>query len=457
MLFNSFAFLFFFAPAFYLVYWKVSSDRGKKAVSVLASYLFYGVWDWRFALLMLATTSVDYFTALRIDRTDDERARKRWLVASMISNLGVLALFKYYDFFADSFALLTHVNVPLLHVVLPIGISFYTFESMSYTIDVYKRDVPAAKTFLDYAHFVTMFPRLVAGPIARYKDVVAQLPVTRERLNAEVVSEVIQFFAIGMAKKILIADVIAGRLVNPLFLQSAHLNAVEAWLAALGYTAQLYFDFSGYSDMAVGLALFMGIRLPRNFELPYASANPSEFWRRWHISLSTWLRDYLFIPLGGSRASKWKVARNLMITMGIGGLWHGANWTFVVWGLLHGSALVLYNLKVLRAKWMPRGLAIALTFAFTVVAWVIFRAPTLGEAGQVLVAMIGAHGIGLTALRAYAPIVAFLAFAFGIAFTRDTYDLIKAPSAKRGLVLAVVAAACLAKMSEPSPFLYFQF
>lgn len=458
MLFNSFSFLCVFAPIFYALYWRIPSSTGKKLLSVVASYVFYGVWDWRFAVLMLATTSVDYFTARKIEDATAQSQRRFWLILSMVSNLGVLAIFKYYDFFANSLMAITGAkSLPLLRVVLPIGISFYTFESMSYTVDVYRREVKALGRFLDYAHFVTMFPRLVAGPIARYRDFAEQLGNLKKELSAELVSEAVIFFVVGMSKKIFIADILASELVDPLFKNASNLTLVGGWLAGLSYTAQLYFDFSGYSDMAVGLALLMGIRLPRNFNLPYSSANPSEFWRRWHISLSTWLRDYLYISLGGNRGGRTRTAINLMLTMGLGGLWHGANWTFVVWGIFHGVALVLYNLKILRAKWLPRFAAVGLTFLFAVVGWVIFRAANVHEALAVFRGMAGLRGIGAHELVEHAPYVALLAVALVIAFTRDTYDIVVRPTVRRALVFAVALLACLARLSEPSPFLYFQF
>ncbi len=456
MLFNSYGFLFAFLPIVLFAYWQARSNERKKLVLVVASYVFYLVWSVKFAALMFATTSVDYLTAKRMAVAARE-ARKRWLVLSLVSNLGVLAVFKYYDFFAGSVNVLAGTAIaPLLRVALPIGISFYTFESMSYVIDVYRREVEALTRFLDYAHFVTMFPRLVAGPIVRYRDLADQLRETPASPRDNVV-EAVHLLVFGMAKKVLVADFLAARVVGPAFAEPQVVSAARAWEAALGYTAQLYFDFSGYSDMAVGLGLLVGLRLPRNFLLPYAAANPSEFWRRWHVSLSTWLRDYLYIPLGGNRCSKARMHWNLFVTMLLGGLWHGANWTFVVWGALHGAGLVLYNGKVLRAPWMPKAGAVACTFVFVVVGWVIFRAPDVHSAMGMYAGMLGLHGLGLAELRHGLFGTAVLVAALAISFTFDTYDVKFRPTVSHALAMSALAVACVTRLSIPSPFLYFQF
>ncbi|HEY3368280.1 MAG TPA: MBOAT family protein [Symbiobacteriaceae bacterium] len=457
MLFNSFRFLFVFLPVVLGVYWLTPSLTWRKYVSVVASYIFYGVWSPKFALLMLFTTSVDFFTARLIDDTGNVRRRKFWMMVSMISNLGVLGIFKYYNFFAESFNAVAPGLVPLLHVVLPIGISFYTFESMSYTIDVYRGKIPALRHFIDYAHFVTMFPRLVAGPIARYTDMASQLQALPRWLPAETVVEAIHFFALGLAKKILIADYLAAKLVNPLFSAPGGLHFFSGWGAALAYTAQLYFDFSGYSDMAVGLALLLGFRLPRNFFLPYASRSIAEFWRRWHISLSTWLRDYLYIPLGGNRGGAARTQLNLFLTMLLGGLWHGASWTFVIWGAYHGGALLVHRVVSARFRPLPRWLGLAGTFLIVVVGWVMFRMPTLGAALQVYRAMLGLNGLGGAWLMANRYRLAILAASLCLSFTLDTYEFRPAPRLRWAVAYGLVLVACLTQFSAPSPFLYFQF
>lgn len=454
MLFNSASFLFVFAPIVYAVYWKLRGQEQRKALSLLASYLFYGVWSAKFALLMLATTSVDFFTARWIEDTESKARRNALLAVSMTVNLGVLAIFKYWDFFASSInAIAPSPIVPLLKVALPIGISFYTFESMSYTIDVYWRRTKALRSFVDYGHFVTMFPRLVAGPIVRYTDVAEQLRALPRTLSAGIKLEAAHFFVLGLAKKVLLADVIAAKLVDPLFPRANELTLVQGWLAALGYTAQLYFDFSGYSDMAVALGLLLGFRFTRNFNLPYASKNISEFWRRWHISLSSWLRDYLYIPLGGNRGSR---DRNLFLTMLLGGLWHGANWTFVLWGAYHGAALIVHN-KGKDAVKLSAPVAQALTFVAVVFGWVMFRAESVRQALQVYAAMFGAHGLGARALIEHKSALVVLAVALAISMKKDTYDVALPTSRARAAIVGALFALCLLRLAVPSPFLYFQF
>jgi alginate O-acetyltransferase complex protein AlgI len=462
VLFNTYSFLFVFLPVTFAVYWGVRGARDRQWVIFLASYVFYAVWSVKFAILMLATTSVDYFTARRIEASPDARTKRLWLTLSMVSNLSVLGVFKYYDFFATSVDDIAGAPLlPLLRLALPIGISFYTFESMSYTIDVYRGEVPALRQFIDYGHFVTMFPRLVAGPIVRYKDMAHSLANVPDTLATVHAVEAVQFFTIGLVKKVFIADILASRLVDPLFASRAPLSMAEGWLAALGYTGQLYFDFSGYSDMAVGLALLFGFRLPRNFNLPYASANVSEFWRRWHISLSTWLRDYLYIPLGGNRGSRAHTARNLFLTMLLGGVWHGANWTFLVWGAIHGGALVVYSYVVrpsgLTSR-LPRPASVACSFLVVVVAWVMFRAATIHDAGSMYAAMLGFHGLGLQTLHGHLRVLLLLGVVLALSFSVDTYDLVQTRVRTRWAVLhAVLMLACILRLSVPSPFLYFQF
>jgi alginate O-acetyltransferase complex protein AlgI len=460
MLFNSLSFLLIFAPIVYALYWTRRTLDGKKVVLVVASYVFYGVWSWKFAALMLGTTSVDYYTAQRIEGSGNERGRRAWLTISMIANLGVLVVFKYLNFVIDTVnSVAGKPLLPLLSIILPIGISFYTFESMSYTIDVFRRRKRALVRFLDYAHFVTMFPRLVAGPIVRYNELADQLRTFATLLDDEVVLEGAKFLTMGMAKKLLVADLIAKHIVDPAFSRASELGACEAWGAALGYTAQLYFDFSGYSDMAVGLALWLGFRLPRNFNLPYRARNISDFWRRWHISLSSWLRDYLFISLGGSRGSAGQTLRNLGLTMVLGGLWHGANWTFVLWGAYHGLALIVHRVATSRrptTRW-PETAGVALTFVVVVIGWVLFRAATVTEAATMLRAMVGAHGLGAAWATANARWLGVLGAALVVSFWRDTYDVPTPRNSVGAVALALLFLVCLTRLSQPSPFLYFQF
>ncbi|MGH9262200.1 MAG: MBOAT family O-acyltransferase, partial [Acidimicrobiales bacterium] len=334
------------------------------------------------------------------------------------SNLALLGFFKYFNFAADNYnALVTLLGLEgaavegVLRVALPLGISFYTFQSMSYTIDVYRRELAARRSLLDVAVFVAFFPQLVAGPIVRFKQIEDDLEHIDRTDRWRSWDLGWSFFTIGMIKKVLLADTIAA-VINPALAEPATLSTTGAWLCMLGYAYQIYFDFSGYSDMAVGLGHLFGIRIPQNFDSPYRALDPSDFWRRWHISLSTCLRDYLYIPLGGNRGGAWATNRNLMITMLLGGLWHGANWTFVVWGGYHGALLVAYRLA--RRPWdaLPAPLRRAAMFLLVSVGWVFFRADNLAVAGELLRAMFGGvagpifAGVGL-----FVPVLAIAAAA----------------------------------------------
>lgn len=321
MLFNSFIFLFAFLPVTLAVYWSLRRPRWRFAFLALASYVFYGYWDWRYVPLMIASTSVDWLAGRAIARSESPRRRRLLLASALTINLAVLGYFKYRGFFAGSLDGLGSLlglgrPLPALAVVLPIGISFYTFNAMSYAIDIYRRKVAPARDYIDFAAFVSMFPHVVAGPIVRYSDIDAQLRDPEPRLSASLAASGLYFFTCGLVKKVLIADALAPH-VNALFGDPAHLGFVAAWGAAVGYALQLYFDFSGYSDMAVGLAFLLGFRFPQNFDSPYKAVNISDFWRRWNMTLSFWFRDYVFISLGGSRGSRLATLRNLLITMAL--------------------------------------------------------------------------------------------------------------------------------------------
>ncbi len=315
---------------------------GRKIVLLAASYAFYAWWSVPMLLPLFATTFIDYFLAQWIEAETRERRRLDLLVLSLTANLGLLAFFKYYDFFAASLGSWFDFTPALAGVVLPIGISFYTFHTMSYTIDVYRREIPASRSALDFALFIAFFPVLVAGPILRARQFLPQLA---HPAPARFSMPVALLFIRGLAKKVLVADNVAP-LVDTVFARPGEWPSLVVWTATLAFAVQIYCDFSGYSDMARALAAAFGFEIPLNFDRPYTAGNPRDFWRRWHMSLSTWLRDYLFIPLGGSRH---RLARNLMITMLLGGLWHGASWNFVLWGALHGVLLVLW-----RARWSPQ-------------------------------------------------------------------------------------------------------
>jgi alginate O-acetyltransferase complex protein AlgI len=464
VLFNSYVFLFVFLPIVLTGWWAMRRNAPRLAFLTLASYVFYGWWDWRFLPLMWASTTVDWIAGEKIAASEDPKVRKRWLAASMTFNLSILGFFKYYGFFASSvndaaYRLGMSGLAPMLNIVLPIGISFYTFNSMSYTIDIYRRIVRPAKSLLHFSAFVALFPHLVAGPIVRYSDIEDRLNDLKKKLPWSEASVGIYFFVIGMAKKLLIADQLAGP-VNAYFAAPGGQGAVAAWLAVLGYTFQIYFDFSGYSDMAVGLAHLLGIQFPINFNSPYKAQNISDFWRRWHISLSTWLRDYLFIPLGGSRHGTARTALNLAITMFLGGLWHGANWTFVCWGLYHGVLLAGYHLLRERGL-VPKSVAVArgITFLAVVFGWVFFRAATLGQAMGIFREMFGAAGIGdLSLARLNGFYVAMIGFAWAVAnFAPNSWEMKLEPKPRYAYAMAFVLLVTILLLQKESPFLYFQF
>ncbi len=397
MVFNSITFLIFLAIVL-TAYYRLPF-RGQNILLLVASYVFYGWWDWRFVSLLIFTTLFDYWCALRIDAEPNQRRRKIFLSFSVIVNLGVLCTFKYFNFFADS---LHHVldffgmkaTFPVLHVILPVGISFYTFLSMSYTIDVYRRELKATRNALDFMLYVAFFPHLVAGPIVRASFLLPQCQRARIIIPAEVVNGIWQIL-MGYIKKVVIADRLSD-VVNWGFNQpTPPFSNLNAWLIIYAFAFQVYGDFSGYSDIARGLAKLMGFELITNFKAPYLVTNPSAYWQNWHISLSTWLRDYLYIPLGGNRRGTVRTYINLMITMLLGGLWHGAGAAFVLWGFFHGVLLAIHHLwrdltggkkvTIAKAAQTPSGIGSRITkivlviffFHLTCIGWLLFRAGTL--------------------------------------------------------------------------------
>jgi alginate O-acetyltransferase complex protein AlgI len=461
MLFNSYVFIVVFLPLVLLGWWMLPSSRQRLVFLTVASYFFYGWWSWKFLPVMIASTTVDYIAGKKIFLSEDPRIRKLWLFNSLAFNLSILGFFKYADFFSGSLnesaaRLGWQVSIPLLKVILPIGISFYTFNSMSYTIDLYRGVVRPAKSVLHFSAFVAMFPHLIAGPIVRFSDIETQFAELKKRLGWSEAARGLTFFILGLGKKLLIADRLAP-VVNSYFADPGSAGTALSWFAVLAYSLQLYFDFSGYSDMAVGLAHLLGITFPQNFNSPYKAENISDFWRRWHISLSTWLRDYLFIPLGGSRGSNLMTMRNLVITMFLGGLWHGANWTFVVWGLYHGALLALHGLTR-KVNWLPQWTIFArsLTFICVVLGWVIFRSDSLHQAATVFRNMFGHNGIGTV------PVLGrqLLVFCVAAALSQvgpNTFELEVTPSRKYALALALIFILSFLYLGKTSDFLYFQF
>jgi alginate O-acetyltransferase complex protein AlgI len=400
MLFNSLDFLVFF-PVVLGAYYALGRLRGGlRAQNVLllaASYFFYAHWDYKYLSLIWISTIVDYIVGSNLPRATSEKARKRLLIVSMVCNLGMLGVFKYYDFFIDSFMSMAHdlgisLNMPTLRVILPVGISFYTFQTMSYTIDIYRRKLEPTKDLINFALFVAFFPQLVAGPIERARSLLPQITTPR-RFDREQFFDGVHLALWGMFKKVFIADVLAGQ-VNQLFASSSGYSGLDVWLGLYLFAFQIYADFSGYTDIARGVSKMMGFDLMINFNIPYIATNPSDFWKRWHISLSTWLREYLYFSLGGNRKGNYKTYRNLMLTMLLGGLWHGAAWTFVIWGAFHGVILVIhhyYRGRSTAKDWsgwsVRRVLAVLAMFHVTCIGWLIFRAESVDQIGDFLTQM----------------------------------------------------------------------
>ena len=466
MLFNSYVFLFGFLPGVMLGWWTLRPKYSRLAFLTGASWVFYAWWDWRFLPLMLSTTTVDYVAALALGRTETERRRRALLIGSLSINLALLGYFKYAGFFLGSLdgiggALGLSVAVPRPHILLPIGISFYTFNSMSYTIDVFTRRVVPTRHMLEYTTFVALFPHLIAGPIVRFADLAGQLRWPRRALTSRAAAIGTFFLACGLAKKLLIADWLAPH-VDRLFADPGQLGLVSAWAAAVGYSLQLYFDFSGYSDMAIGLAWLIGFRFPQNFNSPFKAANIADFWRRWHMSLSAWIRDYVFIPLGGSRRGTRRTTVNLLVTMFLAGLWHGAAWTFVVWGLVHGALLGGHGL--LRKAGLTPGspyVGRVFTFASVVAAFVIFRSPSLHSAWTILSAMAGRGGLesmrhldSLVSGRFALTLLILLVF---VQVAPNTWEIRAKPRTLYGIATGLAAGLAIMTIAKPHPFIYFQF
>ncbi len=406
MLFNTFNFIFLFLPIALTGYFVLSRYSCQFAAFwlALASLFFYGSWDYHYLPLLLGSITFNYWLARAIDSRQKMFGKKSLLSVAIIANLLLLAYYKYANFFVSSFSWITDEDISL-DIVLPIGISFFTFTQIAFLVDTYQGKVKEYK-FTHYLLFVTYFPHLIAGPVLHHKEMMPQFAEKKTYCpSAENFAIGLSIFVIGLIKKVLIADNIAP-LANPVFEVNAHPALIESWFGALAYTLQLYFDFSGYSDMAIGLSRLFGVRLPLNFNSPYKAENIIDFWRRWHMTLSRFLRDYLYIPLGGNRNGTYARYRNLFITMLLGGLWHGAGWTYVIWGGLHGLYLVInHGWHFVRERlgwseghsWLGMLVARGLTFLAVLMAWVFFRAPDFATAIDVLSGMTGLNGISLPA------------------------------------------------------------
>lgn len=460
MSFTSISFAVFFAILITL--YRIAPVSARKGLLLAAGLFFYGYWDYRFLALMGACIVADYFLALRIYQVESPRQKRGHMAASAVLNLGLLGFFKYYNFFAASANTMLAtlgLHVPNLNVILPVGISFFTFESMSYTLDVYRGRLEPCQRLLDFALFIAFFPRLVAGPIIRASHFLPQIqrPLLFQWSSIQAGSMI---FLSGLVKKVLLADNLAP-FVDQVYRAPQVYHPLTVWLATAAYALQIYYDFSGYSDMAVGLARMFGIELPINFSAPYAARNITEFWRRWHISLSTWLRDYLYISLGGNRKGAARTFVNLMVTMVLGGLWHGANWNFIVWGGLHGLGLAAHKWCTARFPRiaLPALAARGLTVLFVLLLWIPFRAPDWTTASAMFHQLLWL-GHGVYWLYPWAFVAMAVCPVSGIRHRAGEPDFFLFSTetfwGRTQVALSVMSLLYLSPLNL-SPFVYFQF
>jgi len=481
MVFSSAIFLFLFLPVFIGLYY-LTPVKFRSLTILVGSYVFYGWWRLDFLFLLIAVTLGNHLCAKQIVKHEDTSRGRRMMQIGVVGNLLILGVFKYFNFGVDSMNAIFEQSglnsFEALRFILPIGISFYIFQSISFLIDVYRKDAPPAKGFIDFAAFTSLFPQLIAGPVLRYKDLADQFKERDHTMDK--FSEGASRFMSGFAKKVLIADSVAPIADAAFALENPTMT--ESWLGALAYTIQLYFDFSGYSCMAIGIGLMLGFRFIENFNLPYISRSITEFWRRWHISLSTWLRDYLYIPLGGNRKGKARTYVNLFLTMLLGGLWHGANWTFVIWGAWHGAIMAIERACGIRGATddkiaiAPRVIRTAFTFFLVILGWVIFRAENLDVAMNMYRGMFGLNGYGITDYLSWQlkgvsltmMVVGMMIIFIGPIFKKYLSKQTQSPTGEalalnRSILVQVsvfllfILAVSRLLAQSYSPFLYFQF
>ncbi len=461
MLFSSITFLYYFLPAV-LIFYFLAPKQARNGILLLASLLFYGWGEPKLLALMVVTIALFYICGLLIGKSESRRGKKFWLAVSVVSGVGLLGIFKYADFFISSVNAVTGLSLPLLHLALPVGISFYTFQCLSYTVDVYRGNVPAQKNPISFGAYVALFPQLIAGPIVRYVDVARELE--SRKTTAEDFTYGLRRFLVGLGKKVILADNFA--LLMELFRDSGEQSVLFYWMYAIAFMLQIYFDFSGYSDMAIGLGRVLGFHFIENFNYPYLSKSVTEFWRRWHMSLGSWFRDYVYIPMGGNRVSKGRWLVNILTVWMLTGLWHGAAWNFVLWGLL-------FAVLLLAEKWLPglqklpNFLRHGYVLLLICLSFVLFNAETLAQAVGDMAGMFGLAGVPLVSqeslyyLRSYGLL--FLAGIVGATpLVRDTARRIG--STRWGAVLeigmmAALLLVCTAYLVDGSfsPFLYFRF
>ncbi len=461
MVFSTLLFLFRFLPISLFLYYIVPA-RWKNAVLLVVSLIFYSWGEVRYFPIMIFSTVLDYTCSRCIERWRDRRwVCKTALGVSIFCNLGMLIFFKYTDFFLSNLNALLGLSIPLLRLTLPLGISFYTFQTMSYTIDVYRGDARAEHNIINFGAYVTMFPQLIAGPIVRYTDVAERLNILKGRVTLDRVDDGISLFIFGLAKKVLIANSV-GALWTEISetLGYGSISTPLAWMGILAYTLQIYFDFSGYSLMAIGLGKMLGFDFPDNFNYPYISKSITEFWRRWHMSLGSWFREYVYIPLGGNRKGKARQILNMAVVWFLTGFWHGADWNFILWGLFYLALLIVEKLWLLKKLEKAPVLAHIYTMLFVIVGWAIFFITDLGQLGDFLRRLFVPTG-GISALyylRNYA-VIFVVAMVFCTPLPMRLYEKIKHNTLLRGLCLGVLLALSIAYLSNATynPFLYFRF
>jgi D-alanyl-lipoteichoic acid acyltransferase DltB (MBOAT superfamily) len=465
VLFPTLTFGLFFLALFALV-WIQTDNEWRKLLLLLGSWVFYGAWDWRFVALLIGSAAMNWFCAGRVAASRAVWSRRTWLTLGVCIDLGVLGFFKYYGFFLhEAQGVLGMLglarDLPLLRVILPVGVSFFTFQGISYLVDVARGKLEPAR-LLDVMLLMSFFAHLVAGPIVRGSDLLPQFQ-DRPVLDRDAASRGLFLIVWGLFKKVVIASQLSTELVDPVFFDPTAYGAGDVLAAIYGYAVQIYCDFSAYSDMAIGLAALLGYRFAPNFDQPYRAASLQDFWRRWHISLSSWLRDYLYIPLGGGRGGTAFVCRNLMLTMVLGGLWHGASWNFVIWGALHGGALCVERLAKTFAPWLrpPQLVGMILTFHVVCLGWVFFRAESFDSAIRVL-SMLAGGGWSVTLLTPFAALLIGLGLlmhwtpAGGLSGLARLAGRIPAPIYGLGLALAILFIDAQ-RPDGVAPFIYYQF
>ncbi len=470
MLFNSFVFIFAFLPITFLVYFGLNKMRQytlAKAALVVASLYFYAYFNWSYLPIILSSIVVNYLVAWRMTVDDKRWLRKLWMVVGVAFNIGMIGYFKYFDFFIENVNALFKSDFTLRNILLPLGISFFTFQQVAFVVDSYRRKTELPK-FLDYCNFVTFFPQLIAGPIVLPEEMLPQFEnEENRRVNYENLFNGLFIFALGMCKKVLIADSIAVFANTGFDIMNSYTMA-EAWLTSLSYSFQLYFDFSGYCDMAIGLGLMFNIRLPLNFNAPYRACDFQDFWRRWHMTLNRFLTQYLYIPLGGSRRGELRTLVNIFIVFLVSGIWHGAGWTFIVWGILHGLAMIVNRLWKKYGFTLADWVAIPLTFFFVNIFWVFFRADSLADAMLIVSSMFDNLNLSLTQdfrsnLASILPnkinmMILFASFVLGVV-GKTAYQQMESKGhyrRKSAVTIFAFVVGCLF-ISRVVTFLYFNF